>query len=162
MATRTTGLVEAMDELEAITARIRDLSPVLTVAAQDTKTLIDDSFRRSRSPDGSAWSPLAPSTIKRRRHGPRTRARKATILVDTDVLRKSMYSTSDKSSLTMGTITPYAVYHQFGNGRMLRPFMPITGSVTSYQLMTGGPAGRHWRDVRAMVIEYIRTGQITG
>ena len=162
MATRTTGLVEAMDELEAITARIRDLSPVLTVAAQDTKTLIDDSFRRSRSPDGSAWSPLAPSTIKRRRQGPRTRARKATILVDTGVLRNSMYSTSDKSSLTMGTITPYAVYHQFGSGRMLRPFMPITGSVTSYQLMTGGPAGRHWRDVRDMVIEYIRTGQITG
>ena len=64
MATRTTGLVEAMDELEAITARIRDLSPVLTVAARDTKTLIDDSFRRSRSPDGSAWSPLAPSTVK--------------------------------------------------------------------------------------------------
>ena len=73
-----------------------------------------------------------------------------------------MYSTSDKSSLTMGTNTPYAVYHQFGSGRMLRPFMPITGSVTSYQLMTGGPAGRHWRDVRDMVIEYIRTGQITG
>lgn len=162
MATRTTGLVEAMDELEAITARIRDLSPVLTVAAQDTKTLIDDSFRRSRSPDGSAWSPLAPSTVNRRRQGPRTRARKATILIDTGILRNSMYSTSDKSSLTMGTNTPYAVYHQFGNGRMLRPFMPIEGSVTSYQLMTGGPAGRHWRDVRAMVIEYIRTGQITG
>jgi phage gpG-like protein len=171
MATRTTGLVEAMDELEAITARIRDLSPVLTVAARDTKTLIDNSFRRSRSPDGSPWSQLKPSTIKRRRQGPRTRARKATnlvdtdvmtILVDTDILRKSMYSTSDKSSLTMGTITPYAVYHQFGNGRMLRPFMPIEGSVTSYQLMTGGPAGRHWRDVRDMVIEYIRTGQITG
>ena len=162
MATRTTGLVEAMDELEAIAARIRDLSPVLTVAARDTKTLIDDSFRRSRSPDGSRWERLAPSTVKRRRQGRNREARKATILVDTDVLRKSMYSTSDKSSLTMGTITPYAVYHQFGNGRMLRPFMPIEGSVTSYQLMTGGPAGRHWRDVRAMVIEYIRTGQITG
>jgi len=150
-----------MDELEAIAARIRDLSPVLIVAAQDTKTLISDSFRRSRSPDGSPWTPLAPSTVKRRRQGPRTRARKATILVDTEVLKKSIYSTSDKSGLTMGTITPYAVYHQFGNGRMLRPFMPITGSVTSYQLMTGGPAGRHWRDVRAMVIEYIRTGKIT-
>jgi phage gpG-like protein len=159
--TRTTGLAEAMDELEAITARIRDLSPVLTVAAQDTKTLISDSFRRSRSPDGSPWTPLAPSTVRRRRQGPNTRARKATILVDTEVLKKSIYSTSDKSGLSMGTITPYAVYHQFGNGRMLRPFMPITGSVTSYQLMTGGPAGRHWRDVRAMVIEYIRTGQIT-
>lgn len=162
MPTRTTGLREAMDEFEAITARIRDLSPVLTVAAQDTKTLIDDSFRRSRSPDGSTWSPLAPSTIRRRRQGPRTRARKATTLVDTGVLKNSMYSTSDKSSMTLGTNTPYAVYHQFGNGRMLRPFMPIEGSVTSYQLMTGGPAGRHWRDVRAMVIEYIRTGQITG
>lgn len=162
MATRTTGLVEAMDELEAITARLRDLSPVLAVAAQDTKTLIDDSFRRSRSPDGSPWLPLLPSTVKRRRQGPRTRARKATILVDTGILRNSMYSTSDKSSLTMGTNTPYAVYHQFGNANMLRPFMPIEGSVTSYQLMTGGPAGRHWRDVRAMVIEYIRTGQITG
>jgi hypothetical protein len=29
-------------------------------------------------------------------------------------------------------------------------------------LMTGGPAGRHWREVRDMVIEYIRTGRITG
>ena len=162
MATRTTGLVEAMDELEAITARIRDLSPVLTVAAQDTKTLIDDSFRRSRGPDGKLWKELLPSTVKRRRQGRNRGARKATILVDTGILRNSMYSTSDKSSLTMGTNTPYAVYHQFGNGRMLRPFMPIDGSVTSYQLMTGGPAGRHWRDVRAMVIEYIRTGQITG
>jgi len=151
-----------MGELEAITARIRDLSPVLIAAAQDTKTLISDSFRRSRSPDGAAWTPLAPSTIKRRRQGPRTRARKATILVDTGVLKNSIYTTSDKSGLTMGTNVPYAVYHQFGNGQMLRPFMPITGSVTSYQLMTGGAAGRHWRDVRAMVIEYIRTGQITG
>ncbi len=150
-----------MDELEAITARIRDLSPVLTVAAQDTKTLISDSFRESRSPGGRLWKGLEPSTIKRRRQGPNTRARKATILIDTGVLKNSIYSTSDKSGLTMGTNVPYAVYHQFGNGGMLRPFMPITGSVTSYQLMTGGPAGRHWRDVRAMVIEYIRTGQIT-
>lgn len=162
MPTRVAGLAEAMDELEAITARIRDLSPVLTVAAQDTKTLIDNSFRRSRGPDGKLWKELLPSTVKRRRQGRNRGARKATILVDTGVLKNSMYSTSDKSSLTMGTITPYAVYHQFGNGRMLRPFMPIEGSITSYQLMTGGPAGRHWRDVRDMVIEYIRTGQITG
>ena len=150
-----------MDELEAITARIRDLSPVLIVAARDTQTLISDSFRKSRSPEGRLWKGLEPSTVKRRRQGPNTRARKATILVDTGVLKDSIYSTSDKSGLTMGTNVPYAVYHQFGNGGMLRPFMPITGSVTSYQLMTGGPAGRHWRDVRAMVIEYIRTGQIT-
>ena len=151
-----------MDELEAITARIRDLSPVLIVAARDTQTLISDSFRKSRSPSGRLWKGLEPSTIKRRRQGPNTRARKATILIDTGILKDSIYSTSDKSGLTMGTNVPYAVYHQFGNGGMLRPFMPITGSVTSYQLMTGGPAGRHWRDVRAMVIEYIRTGQITG
>lgn len=151
-----------MDELEAITARLRDLSPVLIVAAQETKTLISNSFRRSRSPDGSPWSTLKPSTVKRRRQGRNRGARKATILVDTGILKESIYSTSDKSSMTMGTNTPYAVYHQSGNGRMLRPFMPIEGSVTSYQLMTGGPAGRHWRDVRAMVIEYIRTGQITG
>jgi hypothetical protein len=89
--TRTTGLAEAMDELEAITARIRDLSPVLTVAAQDTRTLISDSFRKSRSPDGSPWTPLASSTIKRRRQGPNTRARKATILIDTGVLKNSIY-----------------------------------------------------------------------
>lgn len=162
MPLSTSGLLEVIDEIRALEARVRDLSPVLTVAAQDTKTLIDDSFRRSRSPDGSTWSPLAPSTVKRRRQGPRTRARKATILVDTTTLRNSIYSTDEQMSLVFGTNTPYAVYHQFGNGRMLRPFMPIDGSVTSYQLMTGGPAGRHWRDVRAMVIEYIRTGQITG
>lgn len=162
MRVEARGIEGAIAELDELAARAADLSPVLEVAASDTRTLIDDSFRRSRAPDGDAWAPLTQATLRRRRQGPNTRARKATILIDTGRLKNSIQSTHTKTALSFGTNVQYAAYHQFGGGRMYRPFLPVAAGGAGYVLMTGGPAGRHWRDVRDMVIEYIRTGRITG
>jgi phage gpG-like protein len=156
------GVDGVIAELDALAERAADLGPVLEVAASDTRTLIDDSFRKSRAPDGPAWEGLDRRTLARRRQGPNKRARKATILVDTGRLKNSIQSTHTKSVLKFGTNVVYAAYHQFGSGRMYRPFLPIEKTGSQYMLMTGGPAGRHWREVRDMVIEYIRTGRITG
>lgn len=162
MRVEARGIEGAIAELDELAARAADLSPVLEVAASDTRTIIDDSFRRSRGPDGTSWEGLTQKTIKRRRQGRNKGARKATILVDTGRLKNSVQSTHTKTALSFGTNVQYAAYHQFGGGRMYRPFLPVAAGGAGYVLMTGGPAGRHWRDVRDMVIEYIRTGRITG
>ena len=156
------GVDGVIAELDALAERAANLRPVLEVAATDTRTLIDDSFRHSRTPEGNEWEGLDKKTIKRRRQGPNLRARKATILVDTGRLKNSIVSTATQSALSFGTNVQYAPYHQFGNGRMYRPFLPIEKTGSAYVLMTGGAAGRHWREVRAMVVEYIRTGEIEG
>jgi phage gpG-like protein len=61
-----TGATEAQARLEAIAARLADITPVMQVAAADTMTLIDDSFAGSRAPDGSPWAPLSQSTLRQR------------------------------------------------------------------------------------------------
>ncbi len=162
MRVTASGVEGVIAELDALAERTANLAPVLEVAARDTQTLIDDSFRKSRSPDGTMWAPLAPSTIAKRRarYGAR-RTRVIKTLVNTGILRNSIYSTDAQTSLLFGTNIEYAPYHQFGSGRMHRPFLPVDKSGAGYVLMTGGAAGRHWRDVRRMVIEYIRTGRIT-
>ena len=154
------GISVVIAELKDISERTVNLAPVLQVAAVDTKTLIDNSFRRSRTPEGNEWEQLDRRTLARRRQGPNRRARKATILVDTGRLRNSITATATASSIEFGTNVVYAAYHQFGSGRMYRPFLPVQQGGAGYVLMTGGPAGRHWREVRDMVIEYIRTGRI--
>jgi hypothetical protein len=67
MGLEVRGVDELKAKLEAVAARARDLTPVLTVAAQDTKTLIDDSFAGSTTPENIPWAPLAESTVARRR-----------------------------------------------------------------------------------------------
>ena len=66
MTVTQTGATEAAARLEAMAARLRDLSPVMAVIAADTMTVIDDSFAQSRSPDGSPWAPLSDVTLMAR------------------------------------------------------------------------------------------------
>ncbi len=42
---------------------------MLDVAAQDTATLISDSFEQSKAPNDSPWKALSPETIANRRGG---------------------------------------------------------------------------------------------
>lgn len=66
MTIEATGLTEAQRRLEGMAARLRDLTPVTSVAAADTMALIDDSFAQSKSPDGTAWAPLSDATLMAR------------------------------------------------------------------------------------------------
>lgn len=131
------GVEDAIAELDDVATRMRDLSPVLEVAASDTRTLIDDSFQNSRSPDDSAWATHSDVTLMlraRRAAGPnRTRSGRvrawtrqrseraaravfnAKPLIDRGRLRASIRSTSTRSSLKFGTNVIYAGPQQFGN-----------------------------------------------
>lgn len=150
------GLDEATRRIGELSGRLSDLSPALRPAAEDLKTLIDDSFRESRSPDGTPWAPLKPATIKRRRQG------SSKPLVDTGTLRNSISVRAGKKTLRVGTNVPYAGTHQFGGEHIpARPFLPISGGTGGHSLMTGGPAGAEIEAIRRAIIEYIRTGRVT-
>lgn len=166
MPITSTGIDETRARFEAIAARLRDLSPVMEVAAADTRTLVDDSFQNSVSPDGVAWQPFAEATLRisPRRVGGR-------LLVDTARLRNSIATKYTARGFTFGSNVAYGGPHQFGartqvfgRGRKrqlpARPYLPIEGG-GRYRLMTSGPAGAHWSAVRVMVATYIRTGEIT-
>lgn len=160
------GIPETQKRFEEMSARLRDMSPVMEVAAQDTKLLIDDSFQNSASPDGTPWEPFAEATLRisPRRQGGR-------LLVDTARLRNSITVPHTARSFSFGTNVAYGGPQQFGasirvfgRGRTrrlpARPYLPVEGD-GRFRLMTSGRAGEHWTQVRVMVAAYIRTGEIT-
>jgi phage gpG-like protein len=151
------GAREAEERMAAIAERLRDLSPVMRVAAADTMTVIDDAFAQSRSPDGTPWEPLAESTVARRRLG------SSTPLVDTGRLRASMFARATPTGLAFGTNVEYAAPHQIGNdaGRPpRRAFLPAESVGGRWGLTSTGPGGTHWARVREMVRRYIATGEV--
>ena len=155
MTVTQTGVTEAQARLDAMAARLRDLSPVTQIIAADTMTLIDDSFAGSRAPDGAAWAPLAASTLARRR------GTTATILVDKTILRPSIFARAQPTGLQFGTNVPYGRYHQTGTRRMpRRAFLPIDGS-GPYTLAASGPAGTHWSRARESIRRYITEGVVS-
>lgn len=171
-----TGVDEAKARIAAVQARLQNLTPVLTVAAQDTITLIDDSFAGSHTPEGMPWAPLSPKTLARRRGG------SGNPLIDTSVLRNSKTAVGYSTGLRFGTVVPYAPPQQWGASRSgtlknrsagraagspftvtipARPFLPVRRVGSGFALMTVGPAGAHWRRVRSMVAVYISTGRVS-
>ena len=160
------GLDEAVEAVSDLSDRLRNLAPIMTVVAEDTRVLIDDSFESSAAPDGSAWAPLSSATvaIKPRRQNGKP-------LVDTGRLRQSITVEAGPRSFRFGTNVAYAGSHQLGArtrvfGRKpaaipARPFLPVVGSGGRFGLMTTGRAGAHWRAVRDSIREYILTGRIT-
>lgn len=159
------GVVEAEELLRDMADRAKDLSRVMRVAAEDTKTLIDDSFDRSTSPDGTPWQGLSEATIA---ISPRREGGKP--LVDTARLRNSIYARASRRSMSFGTNVAYGAPHQFGAGIRVfgrtratlpaRPFLPVVRQGSRFGLMNTGAAGAHWSGVRSMVATYIRTGRI--
>lgn len=174
MTFRVNGARQTKREIDAAIARARDLTPVLNTVAEATKTLIDDAFDGAHSPDGTRWQPLSPKTIAKRRRG------SSNPLIDSGILKTTTVAAARAAVLSFGTITVYGRPHQMGFERTgqykrtrynprreegspwryavpARPFLPVT---PQFALMTTGPAGQHWREVREMVREYIRSGRI--
>lgn len=163
MRVEVDGLEETKSELDAVKQRIANLKPVMEVAVSDTVTLIDDAFENQASPMGAPWAPLQPSTIERRRKGGGNGSPK--ILIDTGRLRQSITGKADQRGFQFGTNVRYAGAQQFGRSDVnlpARPFFPIeSGTGSNFQLSTTGAAGVHWRQIRRMIADYIRTGRIT-
>lgn len=178
MGVTVTGVRETIAMVEAAADRTRDLTPVLEVLAQDTRTLIDDAFAGSTTPENVPWAPLSPKTIARRRGG------SATPLVDTGRLRNGIVTYGRGTTLSFGTNVGYGSVQQWGATRSGtlkrrsysprrdagtawtstipgRPFLPISRGGAGYQLMNTGMAGEHWRHVRESVRRYITTGRVS-
>ncbi len=150
------GAAKVTENLRAMAARMRDLSPVMAVGAAELQTLVDDSFQQQRSPDGTPWAPHAASTAKRRGPGAR-------ILIKTARLRSSVVVTSGPRSITLGTNVGYAAPNQLGSRTApARPFFPVDGAAGRYVFMDRGPAGAALARIRDRIRAYIRTGSMTG
>jgi phage gpG-like protein len=146
------GLTESEQADEAIADRMRNLTPVLQVLAQDLRTLIDDAFDQSRSPMGQPWAPLKPATIKRRRKG------SSKPLVDTGRLRNSVAVRAKPRSIEFGSNVSYAAPQQFGTSAIPgRAFLPIT---PSGQFGESGAAGEFLHNLDEAIAKYIETGEM--
>lgn len=108
MRVTVAGLTKRIDEMREMAARMKDLTPAMQVAAAALTKAISDRFRSATAWDGSAWRPLAASTVRQRRK------KSNKILQDTGVLKNSISVTAGKRSITFGTAVPYAGIHQFG------------------------------------------------
>lgn len=177
MGVTVTGVRETLEMIEGAAERSRDLTPILTVLAQDTRTLIDDAFAGATTPENVPWPPLSPKTLARRRGG------SGNPLIDTGRLRNGIVTYGRGTTLSFGTNVGYGSYQQWGATRSgtlkrrsysprreagtswtstipSRKFLPVTKD-GGYRLMTSGMAGEHWAHVRASVRRYITTGRVS-
>ena len=106
---KASGAEKLLAKLKEQAERAKNLAPVLEPAAQAIKTFIDDSFRRSSSPDGKSWEPLAKATTDKRRKG------SSKPLIDTGYLRSSAYARLENpTTIVFGDNAEYAGTHQYG------------------------------------------------
>lgn len=164
---------DAARNLAAMRARLTDLRPVLVVHAESIRKLLDDAFRLSRAPDGTAWLPNAASTVARKGS--------AKPGIDTSLTRNSMTSVAGRNDITFGSNAPPASYMQNGTTRtgvlknasskpkrakgtafkVVNPVRRILPFTIEGTLITIGPAGRVFNDLARAVGVYVTTGKVT-
>jgi phage virion morphogenesis protein len=112
-------------ELSRAKEKLSDLTPLMATLAQTLYTITDESFDAERSPDGTPWANLAPSTWRYKKSGRK--------LYESSTLRDSLYAHSDKTIAQVGVNASakgfqYGLSHQFGSTKRhipARPFFPI-------------------------------------
>jgi phage virion morphogenesis protein len=98
-----------------IADRAANLTPAMDEIEQMLLTSTDQRFEAETDPAGHRWTPLAPSTSKRKAAAGRER-----ILQWSTRLRRSVTGKHDAHSVTIGTNVIYAAIQQFG-GTIARP-----------------------------------------
>ena len=105
----------ALQRLERAT---RDLTPAFNDIGEYLIQSVEERFNSQHDPTGTAWTPLAASTLKKKRH------RK--ILTESTDLRGSQTYQADADELAFGTVKIYGAIHQLGGkaGRGRRVEIP--------------------------------------
>lgn len=136
LTVEVTNLEDISAVIETVMAGIASASEspgyanALPILVEQSRIAHAGYFATSTDPAGTAWAPLAPSTIERKGHD--------TILVDTGKLRASLTASSaggdairetfdngNQAGITFGTSVEYAGYHMSGASRM--PARPEVG-----------------------------------
>ncbi|MCY4059292.1 MAG: phage virion morphogenesis protein [Gammaproteobacteria bacterium] len=128
---------DVQDALNRLQARVDDLDPVMREIAGHLKDSVDEAFASQATPDGSAWKPLAESTIvDRLRRGYRA----GPILERSGDLAGRLLAVWDAESAVVGSGQTFggnvlaAAVHHFGtrDGRVpARPFFAVSDEARS-------------------------------
>lgn len=125
----TVSNTAVVDQLNALSQRMGDLSPVMRDIGQGLEREIIKRFMGQRDPNGAAWHPLAKSTLLNRA---KTGA-KGGILEHYGTMLQSLSFEAGANSVRVGFTQPYSVYHEFGTKKMPRRGMlfgdPTTGEL---------------------------------
>jgi len=112
-----------LDLLGDLSHRMTDLTIPMTAIGEYLLLATDQRFEQEVDPDGVPWKPDSPFTINFKKQNSRI----LKILQSTGRLRNSITYVANATSITMGTIVPYAPDHQFGiNGQAKRTFLGIS------------------------------------
>ena len=101
----------ALRALNLLVRRGDDLSPAMQAIAGVLADNIEEAFQSEQSPEGSVWSPLSDTTIKRRVKFSYWPGQK---LQQTGRLANSITSSFGRDYAIAGTNVIYAATHQFG------------------------------------------------
>lgn len=110
--------------LRKLSAAIANPAPAMKLLATTAHREVVRQYRSQKDPQNRPWTPLAASTIKRRRNMRKSAVR---ILIDTGRLVNSITHEASAREARVGTNTRYAPFHNFGTRRMpQREFMGLT------------------------------------
>tara|TARA_Y100000593_G_scaffold46917_1_gene88974 strand:- start:86 stop:598 length:513 start_codon:yes stop_codon:yes gene_type:complete len=140
--------------IQALGERLANLDPILKRRAALLGSVIDESFRTSRSPNGAGWQALAESTVEKRRQG------SSKPLLDTGALRQASNAQVRSKAIVFGTSgapAKYGVFHVTGTSTMpRRAYLPMDEDGNPD--FSSGPAAAWLEKTRADVIAYVIHG----
>lgn len=132
MSITVRGLSETIAGLEAVQQRIEDPSPALEVVASSLRDFVAERFRTRTAPDGTAWAPLKPATIRYRKSD--------------GSLQASIFAHVVGRTIRLGADDPAAVFQN-----ATRPFLPSD--------LSTGPAAEEGAQLVATVAAYVVSGE---
>jgi len=104
-----------MDALNQLLRRGQDMRPVMDAIGQRMEERVSARFETKTDPNGQAWSPWKPATLKSYpKDGNRT------LLDRTGDMLDGLNHHSDANSVTVGFDKPYAFFHEHGTKHMER------------------------------------------
>lgn len=107
---------EVLGAFNQVSDRLSDLTPFFQDLGEHLVRRIDDGFRNQTDPYGSAWAPLAASTLKEK-----VRKKRITkILQSRGTMRSTLTYQAGRDRLVIGFNTFYATFHQRGTKRMVK------------------------------------------
>jgi phage gpG-like protein len=131
MTIEVNGLDEALVDLEALAARMSDMTPATRAIATEVQRFADHCFATRTGPDGARWAPLK---------GPSR---------DKGVMRSGVYAVGTANSVHYGGSIEWTQYHQNGTPTLTaRPFLPTSD-------FTSGPAADLWLRIEKIIARYI-------
>ena len=140
------GLARFVTDVRAMKKRTADISTATKGGAEELQKVLDATFAANRSPDGTPWSPLKPSTIAKKKS--------AKPLVETGALRGARKAKPTKKGVSVevaGNRATVARIHS--SGTRFSPARPVLP-----RFVKGGPAHAALQKTLARIARFVLRG----